>query len=47
MSEYFEVNGDKITRKYRKCPECGPGYKMGEHKDRFACGNCGHTEFKK
>ncbi|HJK62525.1 MAG TPA: 30S ribosomal protein S27ae, partial [Methanocorpusculum sp.] len=30
----------------RHCPRCGPGVFMGEHKDRFACGKCGYTEFK-
>ena len=28
----------------RMCPKCGK--RMAEHQDRFACGNCGYTEFK-
>ncbi|MCD6403782.1 MAG: 30S ribosomal protein S27ae, partial [Nanoarchaeota archaeon] len=26
---------------------CGPGVFLAEHKDRFSCGKCGYTEFKK
>jgi small subunit ribosomal protein S27Ae len=26
------------------CPKCGS--RMGDHKDRFACGKCGYTEWK-
>jgi len=29
------------------CPKCGPGVFMAEHKDRYTCGKCGYTEFKK
>ncbi|MHA2502044.1 MAG: 30S ribosomal protein S27ae [Candidatus Kariarchaeaceae archaeon] len=47
MSEYFEIEGDKLKRKYKQCPDCGPGYKMGEHKDRHVCGNCSKTIVKK
>jgi len=43
MSEYFEIDGEKLKRNYKQCPECGEGYKMGEHDDRYHCGNCGFT----
>jgi ubiquitin-small subunit ribosomal protein S27Ae len=26
------------------CTKCGS--RMGDHKDRFACGKCGYTEWK-
>ncbi len=26
------------------CSKCGA--RMGDHKDRFACGKCGYTEWK-
>jgi small subunit ribosomal protein S27Ae len=26
------------------CPKCGS--RMGDHKDRYACGLCGYTEWK-
>ncbi len=29
------------------CPKCGKGYIMAEHADRYTCGNCHYTEFKK
>lgn len=33
--------------KKRTCPKCGSGVYMAEHKDRYTCGKCGYTEFKK
>jgi small subunit ribosomal protein S27Ae len=44
--EFFKVEGNKITRKRKHCPKCGPGVFIAEHKDRFSCGKCGYTEFK-
>ena len=47
-NKYVKVIDDnKVETKYKSCPECGSGYFMGEHKDRFTCGKCAHTEFKK
>ena len=45
MSKYFEIDGESVKRKFDICPKCGPGYYMGKHSDRTACGHCGHTEF--
>ncbi len=45
--ELYEVKESKIVRNRRFCPRCGPGVFLGEHKDRFSCGKCGYTEFKK
>jgi small subunit ribosomal protein S27Ae len=42
----YIISGDKLEKK-RTCPKCGPTVFMGEHKDRFACGKCGYSEFKK
>ncbi len=36
-----------ITRNRRECPRCEKGTFMAEHFDRFACGRCGYTEFKR
>lgn len=47
MSKYFEVSGDTVKAKFKQCPKCGPGYFMGEHKNRFYCGACHFTENKK
>ncbi len=30
----------------RFCPKCGSGVRLGNHKDRFACGRCGYFEKK-
>ncbi len=46
--KYYKVDKDgKITRLKRTCPRCGKGVFMAEHKDRYSCGKCGYTEFKK
>ncbi len=44
--DLYTVKGDKIERKRRNCPKCGPGVFLAEHKDRNSCGKCGYTEFK-
>ncbi len=43
---FFDISGEKVTRKKRDCPRCGRGVFMAEHKDRNTCGKCGFTEFK-
>ncbi|WP_297068646.1 30S ribosomal protein S27ae [Thermococcus sp.] len=43
----YEVQGRKIKRKNRFCPRCGPGVFMADHGNRWACGRCGYTEWKK
>lgn len=42
----YKVEGDKLVRVRKACPKCGPGIFLAEHENRFACGNCGYTEFK-
>jgi len=42
----------KIWEKYKNgkpkfCPKCGPGVIMAEHKDRWHCGKCGYTIWKR
>jgi small subunit ribosomal protein S27Ae len=44
---YYNVSGDKAKCTKKSCPKCGNGFFMSEHKDRFACGKCGYTEFRK
>ena len=29
----------------KRCPKCSS--RLGDHKDRFSCGKCGYSEFKK
>lgn len=37
----------KVSTAKRSCPRCEKGTFMAEHFDRFACGRCGYTEFKR
>jgi len=46
-STYYEIKEGKLVRKRKFCPRCGPGVFLAEHKDRFSCGKCGYTEYKK
>lgn len=44
---YYEIVGDKLTRKLKKCPRCGSF--MALHKgqqSRWACGSCSYTEYQ-
>jgi len=33
-------------KKLRNCPKCGPGVRLAEHANRYACGRCGYMEKK-
>ncbi|MEW6593149.1 MAG: 30S ribosomal protein S27ae [Candidatus Hadarchaeota archaeon] len=46
-SKLYKLDKDFLKRARPTCPRCGPGVFMGEHKNRWACGKCGFTEFKK
>jgi small subunit ribosomal protein S27Ae len=37
----------KARRKRKACPRCGSGVFLAEHEDRYSCGKCGYTEFRK
>jgi len=39
--------GLKLRRTRKVCPRCGAGVFLAEHKDRYSCGKCGYTEFRK
>ncbi len=43
--KFYKIEGDKLVLLKKKCPRCGSF--MGEHKDRYHCGKCGFTIFKK
>lgn len=43
----YKVENDKITRLRPTCERCGPGYFMGDHADRYTCGHCGFTRYKR
>ncbi|MEL9999574.1 MAG: 30S ribosomal protein S27ae [Thermoplasmata archaeon] len=45
--ELYEIKEGKLIRKRKSCPKCGAGVFLAEHEDRYTCGKCGYTEFKK
>ena len=46
-SNYYKIEGVKLVRIRRSCPKCGPSYFLAEHYDRWTCGRCHYTIFKK
>ena len=46
-SSFFKIKEGKIELLRKYCPRCGDGVIFSEHKDRFHCGLCHYTEFKK
>ena len=47
QSKFYKIEGDTIDRTHRTCPKCGDGYYLGEHYDRYVCGKCHYTIFKR
>lgn len=45
--KYYDFSGAKVKRTRMKCPRCGEGVFLADHKNRLSCGKCGYTEFKK
>lgn len=43
----YKVEGEKVTRLRPTCERCGTGYFMGDHQDRYTCGHCGFTRYKR
>ncbi|MEM3901254.1 MAG: 30S ribosomal protein S27ae [Candidatus Parvarchaeum sp.] len=43
----YKIEGESITRVNRTCPKCGEGTFLAEHDNRYTCGRCGYTEFKR
>lgn len=46
-SKFYKLDGKNLKRLRPQCPRCGPGVFMADHKDRWSCGKCGYTNFKK
>ena len=46
-TKFYKIEGDKLTRTHRTCPKCGVGYFLADHYDRWSCGKCGYTVFKR
>ncbi|MCS7116823.1 MAG: 30S ribosomal protein S27ae [Nitrososphaerota archaeon] len=45
--KFYRIQGNKALCIKRECPRCGKGVFLAEHADRFSCGKCGFTQFKK
>jgi small subunit ribosomal protein S27Ae len=43
----YKIETDKVTRLHPTCERCGPGYFMADHHDRYTCGHCGFTRYKR
>ena len=46
LADLYTVTGDKIVKKNKTCPKCGPGMFLANHKDRVVCGKCFYVEMK-
>jgi len=44
---HYKIEGNKLVRLNPFCERCGPGYFMADHGDRYTCGHCGLTKYKR
>lgn len=43
----YKIDEKGLTRLRPFCERCGPGFFMADHGDRYACGHCGFTRYKR
>jgi len=43
----YKIEGGRLARLLPFCERCGPGYFMADHGDRYTCGHCGFTRYKR
>lgn len=43
----YVLKDGKLEARASFCPVCGRGYVLAEHAERYTCGKCGYTSFKK
>jgi len=43
----YKVDVSGLVRLRPYCERCGPGFFMADHGDRYTCGHCGFTRYKK
>ncbi|HII85897.1 TPA: 30S ribosomal protein S27ae [Candidatus Bathyarchaeota archaeon] len=43
----YKIEGSKVARLRPTCERCGIGYFMADHSDRYTCGHCGFTRYKR
>ncbi len=46
-SSRYKIDDKGLTRLRPFCERCGPGFFMADHGDRFSCGHCGFTRYKR
>ena len=44
---YYKIGEEGLERLRPLCERCGPGYFMADHGDRYTCGHCGFTQYKR
>lgn len=47
LSSLYTISGNKLERKNKTCPKCGPGMFMAAHSNRIVCGKCSYVEYVK
>ena len=47
VRKFYSVDGNSVKLIARDCPRCGKGVFLSEHSNRFSCGKCNYTQFKK
>ncbi|MCW4018421.1 MAG: 30S ribosomal protein S27ae [Candidatus Bathyarchaeota archaeon] len=47
LGSLYKIEGEKVSRLRPTCERCGPGYFMADHHDRYTCGHCGFTRYKR
>jgi small subunit ribosomal protein S27Ae len=43
----YKIDEIGLTRLRPFCERCGPGFFMADHGDRYACGHCCFTRYKR
>ncbi len=43
----YKIDEKGLVRLRPYCERCGPGFFMADHGDRFTCGHCGFTRYKR
>lgn len=47
QSSFFKVKDGTVEKLGKQCDRCGEGIRMAEHGDRWYCGQCKMTIWKK
>lgn len=43
----YKLDASGLTRLRPYCERCGQGYFMADHGNRYSCGHCGFTRYKR